>query len=226
VNILLSGVVGSTAYGLAGPDSDIDRLGIYAAPTVQFHGLHPPVLKRATVVQHDPDYTLHEVGKFAALCLNGNPTLTELLWLDEYETMSDLGDELISIRGAFISAKGVRDSYYGYALAQFKRLEETGEFQSKQRSRSAKHARHMLRLLDQGLELYTTGKLTIKLANPNWYREQGDLIAADKGLALPILETVKAKFDAATSVLPERPAEETVERWLRRVRARFYPSVL
>lgn len=29
--IILSGVVGSTAYGLAHEDSDIDRLGIYAA---------------------------------------------------------------------------------------------------------------------------------------------------------------------------------------------------
>ena len=31
--VLLSGIVGSTAYGLAGPDSDVDRLGMYAAPS-------------------------------------------------------------------------------------------------------------------------------------------------------------------------------------------------
>jgi hypothetical protein len=36
VNILLSGIVGSTAYGLANEHSDIDRLGVYAAPTEEF----------------------------------------------------------------------------------------------------------------------------------------------------------------------------------------------
>ncbi|MFD7300744.1 DNA polymerase beta superfamily protein, partial [Streptomyces pharetrae] len=38
-NILLSGVVGSTAYGLAHEDSDVDRLGVFAAPTESLHGL-------------------------------------------------------------------------------------------------------------------------------------------------------------------------------------------
>lgn len=222
---LLSGVVGSTAYGLAGPDSDIDRLGIYAAPTIQFHGLHPPGPKTSTIVQHDPDVTMHEAGKFAGLCLNGNPTLIELLWLDSYDTVSDLGEELIGIRESFLSARGVRDSYYGYALAQFKRLEETGEFKSKQRSRSAKHARHMLRLLDQGLELYATGKLTVKLTNPDWYIKQGDLIAEDKERALPILAEVQERFEETETCLPEHPDEATVERWLQQVRARFYPSI-
>lgn len=31
--MLLAGIVGSTAYGLAGPDSDVDRLGVFAVPT-------------------------------------------------------------------------------------------------------------------------------------------------------------------------------------------------
>lgn len=40
--VLLSGVVGSTAYGLAGPHSDVDRLGVFAVATAALHGLHPP----------------------------------------------------------------------------------------------------------------------------------------------------------------------------------------
>jgi hypothetical protein len=31
--VLLSGIVGSQAYGLATPDSDVDRLGMFAFPT-------------------------------------------------------------------------------------------------------------------------------------------------------------------------------------------------
>ncbi len=40
MHVLLSGIVGSTAYGLAHAGSDIDRLGMFAAPTEQLHGLH------------------------------------------------------------------------------------------------------------------------------------------------------------------------------------------
>ncbi|WP_187171929.1 DNA polymerase beta superfamily protein, partial [Enterococcus faecium] len=59
-HLLLEGIVGSTAYGLAGPDSDEDRLGIYAAPTEEFHGLNPPVGKRESVVTKAPDASYHE----------------------------------------------------------------------------------------------------------------------------------------------------------------------
>jgi uncharacterized protein len=40
--ILLAGIVGSTAYGLADADSDVDRLGMFAAPTRAVLGLHTP----------------------------------------------------------------------------------------------------------------------------------------------------------------------------------------
>ncbi len=40
--VLLSGIVGSTAYGLAGPGSDVDRLGMFAAPTLDLLRLDPP----------------------------------------------------------------------------------------------------------------------------------------------------------------------------------------
>jgi predicted nucleotidyltransferase len=93
MNVLLAGIVGSTAYGLAGPDSDVDHLGVYAAPTVAFHGLHPPTGKDATLVRHDPDSTLHEAAKAATLMLDGNPTVTEILWLpaDLYEVVGAVG---------------------------------------------------------------------------------------------------------------------------------------
>lgn len=223
MHILLSGVVGSTAYGLAGPESDVDRLGVYAAPTVAFHGLHPPLGKAATVVEHEPgDATFHEAGKLAALLSRGNPTVTELLWLDAYEVETELGRELVGIRSAFLSAKRIRDAYFGYATAQFRRLLDTGQFQSKMRKRASKHGRHLLRLLNQGLELYSTGHLTIRVTDPDWYITNGELIADNPEHARRFLHEAETKFDAATSPLPERPDEATVERWLLRVRAAFY----
>lgn len=116
-SVLLSGIVGSTAYGLAGPDSDVDRLGLYAAPTAHFHGLRPPTGRAASVVTTSPDATFHEALKYVTLALTVNPTVTELLWLPDhlYETRTALGDELIGIRGCLLSAKRVRDAYLGYA---------------------------------------------------------------------------------------------------------------
>lgn len=227
MNILLRGVVGSTAYGLATPESDVDRLGMYAAPTVQFHGLHPPVDKRASVVTTEPDVTLHEAGKFAKLALGGNPTVMELLWLDEYEVQTELALKAIEIRAAFLSAPKVRDAYLGYATQQFRRLSERGDgsFGSDLRKRTAKHARHLFRLCYQGFTLYTRGVLTIKLENPQAFRDFGDRVAEGDTMAAQNMVTkYENYFDSFQSVLPDHPDEEKVEQWLREVRRQNYDA--
>ena len=223
VNTLLLGVVGSTAYGLAHAGSDVDRLGVYAVPTTELHGLRLPIDKAATIVEHDPDRTVHEARKFAMLCLSSNPTVTELLWLpaELYEVRTALGEELIAIRGAFAAAPYVRDAYYGYATSQFKRLLTTGQFQSKMRKRQSKHGRHLLRLLDQGYEYYVTGRLSLRVADPQRYHDFGDRVAADPEAARPALAEAREKFAAARSPLPDAPDERVVEGWLRRVRAAY-----
>jgi predicted nucleotidyltransferase len=224
-HVLLRGIVGSTAYGLAGPGSDIDRLGVFAAPTVAFHGLHPPTGRAATVVTHDPDLTLHEAAKAAHLLLAGNPTVNELLWLpaELYEVRTPLGDELIGLRRAFLSARRCRDAYFGYATTQLRRLVDTGEFQSKMRSRKAKHGRHLLRLLDQGYALYTTGQLPIRVADPQRYLSFGEAVAADAEVARRALAEAERRFAAARTALPDEPDPAAVQAWLLRVRRAFLP---
>ncbi|MEV4841906.1 nucleotidyltransferase domain-containing protein [Micromonospora matsumotoense] len=223
MHLLLSGIVGSVAYGLAGPGSDVDRIGVFAAPTVAFHGLRPP---RESVVSTDPDVTLHEAGKYARLALSGNPTATELIWLPEdcYETRTDLGDRLIAIRSAFLSAPRVRDAYLGYASQQFRKL-TTRDSTVGGRRRSAKHARHLARLLHQGRTLYATGVLEIRLADPAWFRAFGERVAGG-ALAEAELLVAEAERDFARlrTPLPDRPDEAPVERWLRDVRAAHLPT--
>lgn len=221
-NVLLSGVVGSTAYGLAGPHSDVDRLGVFAAPTIALHGLHPP---KQSIVEHDPDVTLHEAAKFCRLALSCNPTAMELMWLPEYEVRTALGDELIAIRSAFLSAPRVRDAFLGYAEQQFTRLTNKEASRDGGRwadRRTAKHARHLLRLIEQGLGLYETGVLTIRLADPQRFLDFGERVMADPAAARPVLEDARERFATATTVLPDRPDDEPAERWLLRVRAFYY----
>ena len=217
MNVLLEGVVGSTAYGLAGPHSDVDRLGLYAAPTRDFHGLDLPIDRAASVVVHEPaDRTLHEARKFCLLALTVNPTVTELLWLPSYEVSTPLGEELVGIRRAFLSAPRVRDAYLGYAGQQFTRLLNKGAD-----PRTPKHARHLLRLLHQGEQLYTTGELTVRLADPQRYHDFGQAVAADPAAARAALAGSQERFATLTTPLPDEPDRAVVESWLHRVRAEY-----
>ncbi|MGP4046089.1 nucleotidyltransferase domain-containing protein [Streptomyces sp. 2A115] len=222
-NILLSGIVGSTAYGLAHEGSDVDRLGMFAAPTEGLHGLHRPKESHVTTA---PDSTLHEAAKWCRLALGGNPTVMELVWLPDelYEVRTPLGDELIGIRSTLLSAQRVRAAYLGYATQQFKRLNDRGDgsFSADTRKRTAKHARHLRRLCHQGYELYATGRLGIRVEDPEEYHRFGEQVAADAMTALPLLKRYEAAFDETPSALPEQPDEAPVEEWLRRVRAHYY----
>ena len=223
--VLLSGIVGSTAYGLAGPDSDVDRLGMFAAPTQALLGLTQPPQSHVT---SKPDATFHEAAKAARLILAGNPTASELLWLPEdlYETRTPLGEEAIAIRASFLSAKRTRDAYLGYATQQFKKLisrgGEHGEYSPEARKRAAKHARHLMRLVEQGFTLYTTGAVTIRLEDPERYLAFGEQVAADPGSAAAFMAEAEGRFDRARTALPAEPDTAAVEAWLLRVRRAFW----
>lgn len=220
MNVILSGVVGSTAYGLAHEGSDVDRLGMYAVPTVELHGLHRPAESHVTT---HPDSTLHEAAKWCRLALSCNPTASELVWLDSYETRTPLGDELIGLRLAFLSEKRVRNAYLGYATAQFRKLKDRGDgsFSADTRKRTLKHARHLVRLIRQGEELHSTGQLTIRLADPDEVRAMAEWIVAEPDRALILISRAEGRFDKP-GVLPAAPNEPAVETWLRKVRAAYY----
>lgn len=220
MTVLLAGIVGSTAYGLAGPDSDVDRLGVFAAPTEAFHGLHAPAETRTT---SKPDVTYHEARKYCLLALGGNPTVSELMWLpaDLYEVTTPLGEELVGIRSAFLSAKRTRDAYLGYATQQFHKLEARGDgsFSADTRKRTAKHARHLLRLCWQGYHLYSSGELRIRLDDPQRFRDFGERVAnGDVAHARSMMNGYEEAFSEKVSALPAEPDARTVEDWLLRVR--------
>lgn len=223
-NVLLSGIVGSTAYGLAGPDSDVDRLGIYAAPMFTILGLRTP---EQSIVQTGPDITLHEVGKFCHLALNCNPTVMELLWLPDelYEKRTVFGEELIRRRYAFLSAQRVRAAYLGYATQQFTRLSKRGDgsFSADLRKRTAKHARHLARLLHQGSYLWHTGHLEIRLEHPQMFIDFGEQVAAgDLTVATKLIGQTEDFFDGSPTVLPKEPDRRGIDDWVAGMRFRSY----
>lgn len=225
MDVLLQGVVGSTAYGLATPESDVDRLGIFACRTEQFFTLRDP---KWTIVTTHPDSQLHEAKKYCQLALQCNPTVLELLWLDVYDRSHMLGRELLDLRHLFLSAKRVRDAYFGYATQQLMRLHSTNAFNDKlankedQRKKVAKHARHTLRLLHQGLHLYRTGHLQVRLEFPDNLRAMGEQVAdGDVDFIKTRVADYERWFDQVSTALPSEPDQHRIEMWLHAVRREF-----
>ena len=218
--LLIRGVVGSTAYGLAREGSDVDRLSVFVTPASEIAGWDWTE-KQQTVVTNNPDSTAHEVRKFMRLVAKGNPSVTELLWLDEYERVAPWGQALIDNRERFLSTTAVRNAYFGYATAQLTRLKNRGDsFSSDTKNRTAKHARHVMRLLEQAEGLFRSGFLRIKVGNPDWYFEMDDwgpeLIEKRFNARLSAVERA-----ADESVLPDRPNEEWMRRALQSIRETY-----
>ncbi|WP_369183455.1 nucleotidyltransferase domain-containing protein [Streptomyces sp. Y1] len=218
--VLLAGIVGSTAYGFAHAGSDVDRLGLFATPTEELHGLDRPAESYVTTA---PDLTLHEAAKWCRLALNCNPTASELVWLpdDLYETRTPLGAELVAIRSTFLSAPAVRRAYLGYADQQFRKLLTRDTAEPAARRRAAKHARHLVRLTEQAVRLHETGRHLIRLPDPERVRELGERIA-DRPDSAELLLAAAAERLSRPGVLPDAPDRRPAEAWLRRVRAAHY----
>jgi hypothetical protein len=221
--VLLAGIVGSTAYGLDHAGSDVDRIGMFARPTTDLLGLATPT--ESYVYKEPSDITWHEARKYVSLALKANPTITELLWLSEYETRTALGDELIAIRRSLLSARTVRNAYLGYSTSQLRRLKDRGDgsFSADTRKRTQKHGRHLHRLCQQGTALHATGELTIRLspAQAQACRDFGEEVAQDSRVGDKMIADAEAIFDQP-GVLPETPDTAAAEAWLLQVRREFY----
>lgn len=216
MDLVLEGVVGSTAYGLNNENSDIDRLGIFLAEPEEILSIHQPAAEES-IVKNDPDVTYHELGKFCRLALKCNPTVTELLWLPEYEIFTTTGMLLIDLRHEFLSTKYVRNAYLGYATQQFEKLKarDGKNFSSDLGNRTNKHARHLARLLHQGYELYSNGVLTVKLNDPQWYIDFGNSVEAGNiDIAEELLSDYEQKFDETNSPLLLRPSSEVINEFV------------
>lgn len=208
MNIILEGVVGSVCYNLNTAESDEDKLGVFQAPTNDILSLGWNQHKES-VVQHEPDATYHELKKFIGLVLRANPTVTELLWLNEYTIRSLAGNTLVDNREQLLSQR-VRSSYGGYAKQQMYRLCQRGNFSSATRNRTAKHGRHLWRLTLQLETILSTGNLQVRLTDEQ--REEcfdaGNLAVDDHLLLKEKFDKKLAELDSMASDLRQEPDED------------------
>ncbi|MDP9797718.1 hypothetical protein J2S43_006230 [Catenuloplanes nepalensis] len=218
---IYAAVVGSRAFGLDTADSDTDVRGVYAAPADAFWSLRKPP-------QHvdgpAPEHFSWEVERFCELALKANPNLLEVLHSPLVETVTPLGGELLELRGAFLSQL-VYQTYSGYVLSQFKKIEADLRRDGEPRW---KHVMHLLRLLLACRDVLATGSFRTDAGE---HRES--LLRVRRGeRSWPDVETwrlsLHAQIDDALdhSPLPAVPDVARVDAWLRSVRARSAAEVL
>ncbi len=193
-------VVGSRAFGLDTQASDTDRRGFYL-PTAEAHwslwGV-PEQLENGVTQK-----TCWELQKFLTLALKANPNVLEVLYSPLVETATPLALELLDMRDAFLSTL-VYQTYNGYVLSQFKKLEADLRTHGEVRW---KHAMHLLRLLLSGTMVLQSGEVLVHVGE---HRET--LLAVKRG-ELPWEELnrwrleLHRQFGAALgrTQLPERP---------------------
>jgi hypothetical protein len=206
-------VVGSRAYGLDGPGSDTDRRGIYLPPADLHWSLHGVPEQ----IESDADQECYwELQKFLDLALKANPNVLECLWTPLVEKTTPLADELLAMRTAFLS-KLVYQTYNGYVLGQFKKLEQDLRARGEVRW---KHVMHLLRLLLSGVALLRDGTVVVRVD-----QQRGELLAVREGrVPWPEIDTwrlaLHRELDAAYAAtrLPDRPDYEAANRFLLKAR--------
>lgn len=209
--IILQTVTGSRAYGLNHANSDFDRMSVFVAPTVEVAGLDWNSGKESwsDAGPTGDDNTGHEIGKYLRLTLKSNPTLIELLFMNDYEILTDEAKSLLDIRDAFLYTAGIRNAYYGYAAAQYARVLREHP------NHKPKMARHCLRITNQAIELLTTGSCNPLVSN------RDELFALDN-MSYTELSSVMgkavARINTAESVLRDKPDRDTVKDFLAEIR--------
>jgi len=212
---ILAVVVGSRAYGLAGPESDHDRRGVYAAPTRSFWTLDKPPTHLDGPLDEQFSW---ELERFCVLALQANPTVLEVLWSPLVEHVTADGRELLDLRAAFLSHR-VAETYGGYARDQLKRVDDK---RRKTGLSNHKQAMHMIRLLIAGAHVLRTGDILVDVGP---LRDR--LLAVRHGeipwpavtaWAQTLLEDLARAADRST--LPARPNRLSIDQLLLRVRER------
>ena len=229
--VILSGIVGSRAYGTATEDSDTDLMSVVIPPIETYLGIDYWG-NQGTAEQRTEDggeHTFYELRKFVKLCINFNPNVIPLLWLPEhcYRDITPAGQKLIDNRNLFNS----KQAYYsltGYAQNQCKKMvargsETTGKMGARRKDLVKKYgydtkfAMHTIRLLRMCAEFLTRPEEGLRV-HRNDYEELLRIRAGAVSMEA-VLDRAQSlldfsKFRLNGSELPEKPDNQKINELL------------
>lgn len=212
-HIIYRCIVGSRAYGLETEASDTDIRGIYLAPPELNWSLYgaPEQFE-----DNEQQACYWELQKFLTMALKANPNILECLYSPLVEKASPIAEELLAVREKFLSQM-VFQTFNGYALSQFKKIEQDLRNQGQVRW---KHAMHLLRLLMTGAAILREGRVPVQVR-----KARDELLAVKRGeLTWEQVDEWRQRLHRdfeqalASTHLPERPDYEAANALLLRAR--------
>jgi predicted nucleotidyltransferase len=168
-------VGGSELHGAKIKDTDdLDIYGVYLEPPELVVGLEKGeffVWSTAGDERRngpdDIDVCLYSLRKWAGLAAKGNPTALHFLFAQNYTPNPLHWETVLKSRQIFLSRKAATQ-FRGFADAQVRRLQGIGSGKKGQRHEligphgyDIKAAMHVIRLLNEGIELMRSGSITL-----------------------------------------------------------------
>jgi uncharacterized protein len=174
-NLIHLFVGGSELHGAKGKDTDdLDIYGVYLEPPALVLGLDKQDFYVWSTAGNerrngpdDIDVCLYSLRKWAGLAAKGNPTALHFLFSRNYAPKAEPWVEVLKSRDLFLSRQAALQ-FRGFAEAQVRRLQGIGTGKKGQRHEligvhgyDIKAAMHVIRLLNEGIELMRSGTITL-----------------------------------------------------------------
>lgn len=244
---------GSTLHGLNVPGTDdTDEIGICIEDieaAIGFTEFEQYIYRTAEErggrntpsAAGDLDLTIFSLRKFLRLAMQGNPQMIQCFFVPASLCLKrDASGAQLQELAPLIVSRQAGARYLGYLEAQRQRL--LGERGQKKVNRpeleaqhgfDTKYAMHILRLGFQGVELMTTGKLTLPIAE----KDRAFIYATRLG-QVPLQDVLMKAGELERQIkdllndapIPAEPAREMIEEWMVskyfenwKARQKFYP---
>jgi hypothetical protein len=180
----------------------------------------------------DLDVVIYSARKWASLALAGNPTVLLVLFVPDEEVVhrDEVGAELVDNAHRFVS-KLAAERFIGYLRSQ--RAAMTGEVGAHTNrpelvaihGYDTKYAMHALRLGVQGVELLTTGRITLPVPEPDLSRlravRRGEVELAEVVAAVDEAEARLVELSTSSAV-PDQPDRAWIDAWLHRAHVAYW----
>jgi uncharacterized protein len=183
----------------------------------------------------DLDVIVYSARKWARLAMAGNPTVLLVLFVpdDEVVFRNDTGAELVGNAHRFVSRLAA-DRFLGYLQGQKAAMTgQAGAHTNRPElvavhGYDTKYAMHALRLGLQGVELLTTGRITLPVPEPD--REYLRSVRRGERSLAEVLEAITAAEARLTelrdsSAIPAEPDRRWVDDWLHRSYVNFWATL-
>ena len=182
----------------------------------------------------DLDVVVYSARKWARLALAGNPTVLLVLFVPDADVVhrAATGAELVDNADRFVS-KVAAERFLGYLNGQKAAITGRTNAHTNRPELIAvhgydtKYAMHALRLGLQGVELLSTGRITLPVPQPH-----RDYLRAIRRGEIPLAETLAVIDDAEhqlaqlkdTASVPDLPDRNWVNAWLHRAHLDYWMS--